>query len=267
MPLKLSTYPYTPGGKSSKPNCDTSIVLFHGWGCDSRIWQPLLPYFQQGSPVITVDIDYDHGDIDRVLAHIASQLPQPAILCGWSLGGMLATALAAQYPQQVSGLITLASNARFSASEDWPEAMDRQTFEGFCELFQRNSSAALKRFVALQTLGDPQASAQKPWLQQCCCPLDTDATPLQKKSLQQGLEWLATIDNTQAISTLRLPALYLFGENDALVPHSAAQAIEQHCGEQQSCRVLAQQGHLLHYPGTAILTELSPFLERLRDQP
>ena len=56
--------------------------------------------------------------LDAVSDQLASQLPANCVLMGWSLGGMLAMHLAARYPQQVKGVITLATNAKFVATDD-----------------------------------------------------------------------------------------------------------------------------------------------------
>jgi|GEM_PF-4711110 len=81
----------------------------------------------------------------------ASEAPKECWLIGWSLGGMLAVALAHRYPEPVTGVITLGANACFSTQADWPNAMPRSTFEQFYKRFQRSPERALKRFAFLCT--------------------------------------------------------------------------------------------------------------------
>ena len=63
---------------------------------------------------------------------IAKHLPEACILCGWSLGGMMATRLAGLYPLKIKALITLAANVSFVADMQWPDAMAPPTIaKGF----------------------------------------------------------------------------------------------------------------------------------------
>ena len=241
----------------------SSIVLLHGWGCDHRVWEPLLPLFSTDDKslnknVILVDIQYGNNDIDQFIDHLSEQLPPQSILCGWSLGGMLATRLAARHPKKINGLITLATNAAFYAREHWAQAMPATTFHTFCKQFNDNNESGLKRFVTLQALGDSQARQQKLWLQQ-----QLNASSGTADTLQCGLNWLEQIDNTGLLASLTMPALHLFGENDALVPQQAAAAIQQHCGSQHTTCVLPRKGHLLHYPIEHIAPHITSFLKKL----
>ncbi|MGJ8524720.1 putative aminoacrylate hydrolase RutD [Halomonadaceae bacterium LMG 33818] len=77
--------------------------------------------------------------------------PKERWLVGWSLGGMLAVALAHRYPAMVTGVVTLGANACFSTQIDWPNAMPRATFEQFYQRFQRSPQRTLKRFAFLCT--------------------------------------------------------------------------------------------------------------------
>ncbi|MFH7422752.1 transporter, partial [Pseudomonas syringae pv. tagetis] len=73
--------------------------------------------------------DIDSCDLPDWLDDLDANLPHNAWLGGWSLGGMLAAALAARRGEGCSGLLTLASNACFVTRGAWPNAMAAQDFD------------------------------------------------------------------------------------------------------------------------------------------
>lgn len=244
--LKLTHYPAT------SPQSTTPIVLLHGWGSDSRIWQPLLPFLQQWGSVFTIDLDYQLGNIDTLCAAVASQineLPQSPLLFGWSLGGMVATRLASQMP--LAGLITLATNLRFVASPNWPDAMPEDIFQGFLQSFEASPAHALKRFSLLQSQGDVAAKQQVQWLNTLA---DPQADP---STLLAGLKLLAEFDNTDLLAAIACPSLHLLGEKDALVPASIEPQLSAALRPGQTVYCMPGRGHLLHYPFSTSSAESS----------
>src|SRR5690554_5181662 len=112
----LTCYKYPALG----PNQGAPLVLLHGWGCDSHSWQPLVPALQALGDVIAVDLPGFGAsapvlefDLETVLQRLEDCLPPRCILMGWSLGGMLALAMAERCPDRVQCVITLASNLTF----------------------------------------------------------------------------------------------------------------------------------------------------------
>lgn len=194
------------------------LVLLHGWGSDSNIWRPLIPQLRRHFHLTLIDLPL-HSD--GPLAELLPLLPARAIYLGWSLGGMLATRLAAQHPERVQALITVASNACFVGRDSWPVAMAAEQFQDFVQLAERAPAKAARRFAALQCLGDERASAVKKML----AAIAVKAWPAEQ--LQRGLGWLRDWDNRQALQAVRCPAVHILAEADALVPASAAEQLEQ----------------------------------------
>ena len=79
----------------------TRLVLLSGWGIDRRIWRPLHPYWPANVEVAAVDWPGygkvpalpDNASLSELATAMASRLPSDAVWVGWSLGGLLATAL------------------------------------------------------------------------------------------------------------------------------------------------------------------------------
>ncbi len=223
------------------------IVLLHGWGFDSRTWEPLLPQLRQFSDVIALDLP-GFGDspangefeLEAVLERVLQSLPSRATLVGWSLGGMLAVALAARHPERVTRLVTIAANLRFVANQQWPHAMAASVNRRFNADFDRSPEKGLKRFVGLVAHGDDrerplraELAAFEPWKQVADC-------------WGNALQCLANLDNTSHLARLRQPGLHLFGEHDALVPLAAAGPIPT-LNQRQRVSVVAGAGHAPHW--------------------
>lgn len=222
------------------------LVLLHGWASDCSIWRSLLPGLREHFTITLIDLPGFGGsrglaaeiEPEALLRRIMPALPSSALYVGWSLGGMLATLLAARYPARVSGLITLATNAVFVADQAWPTAMAQDAFQQFADGIAGHLAKGLKRFNALQVLGDDQGKTLLRRLEQLAM-----TEGLSGDDLGRGLLCLSRFDNRQALKTLAVPALHLFGQGDSLVPAGAAARMADEL--QQQTQVLPGCGHLL----------------------
>ncbi|MBL0950100.1 MAG: alpha/beta fold hydrolase [Pseudomonas sp.] len=196
-----------------------ALILLPGWGLDGAVLQPLadalgyelsvhVPALPRLGSAATADW----------LDELDTRLPHDCWLAGWSLGGMLATALAARRGERCRGLITLASNACFVASDSWPKAMPAQTYAAFYESCQDNAGATLKRFAMLCAQGGADARDLSRQLQRHLSSSDESA-------LLAGLRLLANLDSRAALAAYSGPQLHLLAEQDALVPAAAGDAL------------------------------------------
>ncbi len=233
------------------------LVLLHGWGCDSRSWQPLLERLNASFDLVAVELpsfaDSTPLPLDQWVEELLAALPERAIYLGWSLGGMLATHIAAVYPQRVSALITLASNLRFAESEQWPMAMPINTFSQFCDAYSANSVTTLKRFAGLMAAGDPnERQLLKQLREQCSSSLEeANAQPI---DWLEGLKLLGELDNTQKFAQIAQPGLHLFAVEDALVPATVCEIVTE-LNAQQRCELVSDACHALHWSQPAIVAE------------
>ena len=133
---------------------------------------------------------------------------------------MFATAIAAKYPERVSALITVASNAVFVADEVWPAAMPSADFLAFEAAIEKNVVKGLRRFRSLQLLGDQRADSVAAILRRQPIPVNASA-------LTQGLKYLNALDNCAALAAIRCPVIHVFGSEDALVPVASAELFER----------------------------------------
>lgn len=235
---------------------DAPLVLLHGWGADSRSWQPLREALNDTFSITAIDLPgfgdspVSDDDVASVLARLDSLLPSRCVLVGWSLGGMLATLLAQRAPGRVAALITLAANACYVARPGWPHAMAAATMATFCAAFADNAVLCLKRFGALQASGDREGRAVTRQLREW----QKIPEGPQQVAWLRGLDWLRELDLRPALRTLTVPSLHLFGSDDALVPAAAAADLAALAAGQT--RVLEGCGHAFHVSQPALVAEL-----------
>jgi len=191
------------------------LVLLHGWGSSSKIWQPLIPKLAKASNVWCVDlpghgenhdIDWD-GTADQGVELLANALPKKCVLVGWSLGGLLAQLFAKHYPHRVHSLMLVASTPKFIAGPDWPHAMSADTFASFVNHFDVSPQATMKNFIALQSLHSKSSKQCKQALTSAMSIEDLD-------TIQWGLQWLQNLDLRDTFLEEAVSIDLLQGEND-----------------------------------------------------
>ena len=76
------------------------LVLLHGWGMNAGVWLPLLPRLEAHWRVTMIELPGHgeshliEGDIHDWAGAVLDTAPSNAIWLGWSLGAMVALALA-----------------------------------------------------------------------------------------------------------------------------------------------------------------------------
>ncbi|MEN2396307.1 alpha/beta fold hydrolase [Pseudomonas halotolerans] len=195
------------------------LILLPGWGLGVSPLEPLAAALQGLDEHLRVEIEplpaLASSDLNEWLEELDATLPQDAWLGGWSLGGMLASELAARRGERCCGLLTLASNPSFVAHDQWPSAMAGETFDGFLAGCAADPRQTLKRFSLLcaQGCSDPRGLSRL---------LLAGAPVTSPDVLMAGLELLAQLDTRAALQGFGGPQLHLFAGLDALVPAEAA---------------------------------------------
>lgn len=240
------------------------LILLHGWGFSSRVWQPLIHALHDAgiTRVFTIDLPgfgtsfhEPCKNLDGVLEHIVEQLPAQCVLGGWSLGGMLALQIAHKYPKRLAGVITLGSNLHFTATDDWA-GMPPDDYAQFCLRFDNQPEKTWQRFLGLQTRGDSDSERANTLLTALAnfqdCNADT-ATRL--------LHLLGQIDNLAVFSALSVSGLHIFGEQDAITPIAVAERL-QHTHSQQQIETLRGCSHAMPISrATELAARIQQFLK------
>lgn len=203
------------------------LVLLHGWAMRPTVWAPLvrelgtdreisalaLPGHDGASPAANPTV---HAWSDALLA----RMPPRAIVVGWSLGAMLALDLAARHPQRVSSLVLIGATPRFVATAGWPCALPAETVSAFVSGYAAAPEPTLRRFLALQAVGDSARRRVLSVLENS----REDGT-VWRPALADGLTVLADADLRAALGMITQPVQLIHGEGDALMPVDAARAM------------------------------------------
>ncbi len=205
-----------------------SLVLLHGWGMHSGVWNTLLPLLDQQFDLYLIDLPGlgrsaeclpQTYSMQAVCELISEKIPDQSILFGWSLGGSVAMSLARDFPNKVSKVITLASNPCFVQRPDWQSAMPETVYQPFESALVENAQKTLQRFNMLQTQGGADARSDLKQLKV----LMYEVTP-SDKALQDSLVLLRG-DYRALYSATDRPCLHLLCEADTVVPVETAQAL------------------------------------------
>jgi 3-oxoadipate enol-lactonase len=123
-----------------------AVVFVNSLGTDLRIWDDVIDRLPADYPVLTYDKS-GHGltasgavtiaDFAADLADLMDALGlDNALICGVSVGGMIAQALAATRPDLVAGLVLCNTGFRIGTAESWSEriaALDEAGLDGMAD--------------------------------------------------------------------------------------------------------------------------------------
>ena len=209
------------------------LVLLHGWGLHGGIFDLLRPLLAPYFTLHVIDLpgfgrsplpkgDYD---IPFLAQQVLSVAPARAHYLGWSLGGMVATQIAAQTPARIDKLITVASNPRFAQDTDWPHAMKIAVLENFTAFLSEDYEGTVIRFLGITTMG---SETQKDDIKQLKASVFLHGLPA-ADALRGGLDILRHADLRHALPSIQAPFLRLYGRLDALVPMRVAGDVQALC--------------------------------------
>jgi pimeloyl-[acyl-carrier protein] methyl ester esterase len=200
------------------------LVLLHGWGAHGGVWSSLMDALTPRYRVHVIDLP-GHGfsafvpftDLDSAVDEVAAYIPNGAIACGWSLGGLVAQRLAHRYRTQVRALALVATTPCFVERPDWPHAMKPETLAGFALGLRTDFEATLKTFVALNGLGGANS---RPAIRALADELLSRGPP-DPSALDRVLDALRETDLREDVPTLSQRAVVVHGKRDALTPIAA----------------------------------------------
>lgn len=221
------------------------LVLLHGWGMNSYVWQTIYPRLAPHFQLQAIDLP-GYGlrctDETKTLAEtaacIAAQFSGPAALLGWSLGGLIAMQLACDFSQKVTHLINIASSPCFLEQPDW-KGLEPEVFDRFQQQLLHNPKRTLERFIGLQTLGTKSGFEDSRVLRRLLEVQPLPSTPV----LQRGLMLLRQGDLRESLMQITAPVLTIYGELDHIVPYQPIQQIVFSHPHSKTYR-LAMAGHV-----------------------
>ena len=188
---------------------DCHLVLLHGWGLNAQVWDCITPQLASHFTLHLVDLPgygrsggFGAMSLEAMAQRVLEQAPPQAVWLGWSLGGLVASQVAIMRPERVQALVTVASSPCFAARDDWP-GIKPEVLAGFQQQLSDDFQRTVERFLALQTMGTESARQ--------------DARALK-----------------QAVLSLPMPFLRLYGRLDGLVPRKIVPLLDDLWPESES---------------------------------
>jgi len=203
------------------------LVLLHGWAMHGGLWGPVAEDLARGHRVLLVDLP-GHGlsppaavELEAWAAAVEAVLPpEPVRLAGWSLGGLVALALAPRLGGRVERLALVAGTPCFVRRPGWPHGVAPELLADFAAALQSDPAGTVQRFLALQCRG---AEGGRETLRALRAALAARPEPA-PTVLAAGLRLLEGTDLRGELAALSMPVLFLGGGRDTLVPAAALEA-------------------------------------------
>ncbi|TDP63521.1 alpha/beta fold hydrolase [Roseateles toxinivorans] len=236
----------------------TTLVLLPGLGCDARIWADQRPLFE-GHAVREAQLHAGCDSLPEAARALLDELPGDLLLCGASLGGMLALEVHAQAPQRVRGLALLGTSAR----PDTPERTAMRV-EGI-RLMQAALDGKPAGFAALLQANLPfamhgEALDDKPLVARFMTML-REAGPAEL--IRQNRMSMTRRDHRSTLARVRCPTLVLCGDDDQVTPPEHAQELAANIAGAE-LRLIPRCGHMLTMEKpAAVNTALQGWLAQL----
>ena len=219
------------------------LVLLHGWGFSQNIWATLLPELTPHFQVTVVDLPGHgkssllHSSPEKLVDQLIQRTPPGAIWMGWSLGGMIALAVAKYHLTHIQQLLLVASTPKFLANSDWDHGIAPAVLERFSSQLKADPPATLSRFITLQAMGHKGTREILAHVQK--------HIP-SHEGLNWGLELLRTLDLRDHLTSITCPVNAIFGAKDTLIPIALADYLPQNYPN-VSTHVLVEAGHMPFY--------------------
>ena len=211
---------------------DAAILLVHGWGMGLRMWDYNVPaLISAGHRVVAIDHrgcgrsdkDFDDfgiqsiaGDVVALVDHLGLN---KVVLNGWSLGGAVVVAAAAQLGDRCAGLfLTCAATPCYLQKDDYPHG---GTEDAMAETLAAmaadrvNFLAGLSAGVCADVTPDVVSWMMRSFL---------EATPM----AAQGLAELGPLDQREVLAGLDIPVVSTVGALDQVVDPNVCRSVKDY---------------------------------------
>ncbi len=238
-----------------------TLLLIHGFPQDHRLWDPQVHVLADVADVLTPDLRGfgDGAQVPEVMTmdQYASDLKDlldenkvdHVVLCGSSMGGYVALAFLAQWPERVQALILC--NTRSNA--DTPEGR-KARLDTARNAFDKGVAVIARGMVSKVLSGRTQR--ERPELVASIEAMMARQTPAAVAAASRGMAQRS--DRTPMLGSISVPTLIITGAYDDLMPLPTSRAMHE----------AIPQSHLVILPGAAHLSNVEapePFNRAVRD--
>jgi len=210
------------------------LILIPGLAADAEMWQDQLTALPPHWHAHVTDVHARHAQIEAMAQALLAEHAGPLVLCGASMGGMVAMEAVRQAPHRIHGLALLGSSAR-------PETeQSRRQRENAIHLFEHGRMAEFVRASSFTAFSRDNASNKA---------LTNRYKTLLRRAgtaqwIQQNRAIMARPDARLHLGQVRCPTLVLCGDGDLLTPPELSQEIAALIPGAQ-LQLLPRCGHML----------------------
>ena len=193
----------------------TQLVLIPGLASNAVMWQPQLQVLPAHFRTQVTDVHTRHDTVENMARALLHDYPGDLILCGASMGGIVAMEAVRQAPRRIRGLALLGTNAR-------PETDDmRQLRELAITLFESGRAAEVLRAnvpLAFHASRVKDAQLVQTYLDFV---LQAGAGQL----VRQNRAIMSRPDARAHLASVSCPVLVVCGDSDQLTPPECSREI------------------------------------------
>jgi pimeloyl-ACP methyl ester carboxylesterase len=188
------------------------LLLIPGLAADATMWQAQLAALWQWNPQVT-DVHMRNDSIPAMAQALLAEHEGPLLLCGASMGGMIAMEAARQAPERIGALALLGTNAQ-------PEnAAMRELREAAIALFAQDRVAEVIAPNVAFAFHPDNAAALAPAY------LDFVLKAGARQLIRQNRAVIARPDARKHLHEIRCPTLVMCGDSDSLTPPDCSREI------------------------------------------
>lgn len=211
----------------------TRLVLIPGLAGDGVMWRSQAEALREWDPLVT-DVHMRHDTIPRMAQALLAENGGPLVLCGTSMGGMIAMEAARQAPDRMRGLALLGTTARPESDEM------RRLRENAIRLFEQGRIEEVIVPNVHFAFHPDHARDEELAARYIEFVLRAGAAQL----IRQNRAVISRPDAREHLPRLKCPVLVVHGDADQLVPPDNAQEIAALMPQAQLV-VIERCGHML----------------------
>jgi pimeloyl-ACP methyl ester carboxylesterase len=185
-----------------------TLILLPGLACDATVWRDQRPVLAARAPLVVTDVHERFASLPEMAAALLAEQPGELLLCGTSMGGMLALEVVRQAPQRVKALALLATSAR----PDTPE-MIRLRGDAIALFEQGRAEEVLRANVAFAF--HPRVAEDSELATTYLAFVMRGGA---QRLVRQNRAVMARADARPGLAAIRCPTLVACGDSDLLTP-------------------------------------------------
>lgn len=241
------------------------LVFLHAFPLSRRMWDLQRPVLAKNFRFITPDLpgfgesplQAEVSSMENMASQVLATLDQLKIekfvVAGLSMGGYVTLQLLKQAPDRVRGVAFFSTRS----GADSPETREKR--QKNIDFVQKEGSAAFSARIMPSLLGkstlDSQSSLLKDiphWI--------SEADPRAICAALRGMA--ARLDTTDVLSSLRVPSLFISGEEDTVVSSEEMESLSKRPPKSEF-HIIPRAGHLINLEQPTLFNEIfMKFLKR-----